>query len=290
MLFRPLKEVRVFGIRLPFTPGILPRQRHRLAQSIGAMVERELLTPEILRQRLARDDVREKIRSSLAEFTQKIISGAPETLLAGHEAFLTKKISSITEKMYPAAAAGVLNFLNSAAIRRELEAKGRFFFGSVMLKLNVFQRIVLSAGQYDIAIEQKMPEIIDELIDSAGNLLRDTGVRKKLTDAAAGAIGHALFEGNPGALFDINEDDKKKLDDYLFEKLMAGADRQIESLLTTINIKDLVAQRIDSLEMLRVERIILDVMADQFKWIDVFGAILGFLIGLFQAAFSWFMR
>ncbi|MDR1636833.1 MAG: DUF445 family protein, partial [Treponema sp.] len=46
MLFRPLKELRIFGIRLPFTPGILPRERRRLADSIGRMVERELLTPE----------------------------------------------------------------------------------------------------------------------------------------------------------------------------------------------------------------------------------------------------
>jgi uncharacterized membrane protein YheB (UPF0754 family) len=42
--------------------------------------------------------------------------------------------------------------------------------------------------------------------------------------------------------------------------------------------------------MLRVEGIILDVMANQFKWIDIFGAVLGFLIGLCQAGFSWLLR
>jgi uncharacterized membrane protein YheB (UPF0754 family) len=30
-------------------------------------------------------------------------------------------------------------------------------------------------------------------------------------------------------------------------------------------------------------------MAHQFKWINIFGAILGALIGFFQAALSWFM-
>jgi uncharacterized membrane protein YheB (UPF0754 family) len=44
------------------------------------------------------------------------------------------------------------------------------------------------------------------------------------------------------------------------------------------------------MDMIRVEGIILDVMANQLKWIDVFGAILGFLIGVFQALFSWIMR
>ncbi|MDR0302848.1 MAG: DUF445 family protein, partial [Treponema sp.] len=32
MLFRPLKEIRFLGARLPFTPGILPKQRQKLAQ------------------------------------------------------------------------------------------------------------------------------------------------------------------------------------------------------------------------------------------------------------------
>jgi uncharacterized membrane protein YheB (UPF0754 family) len=46
-----------------------------------------------------------------------------------------------------------------------------------------------------------------------------------------------------------------------------------------MNIRAMVAARIDSLDMLRVERIVLDVMADQLKWINFFGAILGALIG-----------
>jgi uncharacterized membrane protein YheB (UPF0754 family) len=52
----------------------------------------------------------------------------------------------------------------------------------------------------------------------------------------------------------------------------------------------MVRNRINRMDMLRVEKIILDVMANQLKWIDVFGAILGFLIGLFQALFGWLMR
>ena len=33
MLFRPRKEIRVFGKRLPFTPGVIPRGQGRLASS-----------------------------------------------------------------------------------------------------------------------------------------------------------------------------------------------------------------------------------------------------------------
>ena len=46
MLFRPYREWRFLGVRVPFTPGIIPRQRYKLAESIGQMVSKELLTAD----------------------------------------------------------------------------------------------------------------------------------------------------------------------------------------------------------------------------------------------------
>ncbi|MFP4152758.1 MAG: DUF445 family protein [Alkalispirochaeta sp.] len=51
MLFRPLRPIRILGIRLPFTPGVIPRQRDDLAESIGAMVAEELLTTDVFESR-----------------------------------------------------------------------------------------------------------------------------------------------------------------------------------------------------------------------------------------------
>ncbi|MCL2266188.1 MAG: DUF445 family protein [Treponema sp.] len=208
MLFRPLREIRVFGIRLPFTPGILPRQRKNLAQSIGAMVERELVTPEVLRERLARIEIGE-----LAETISR--------------------------------------FLRREDIRKELEAKGRLLLRNIIMKLNTFQRFFLSAAQYDQTLQDKMPEIIDDLVTSLEKALQEDNVKKKLVQAIDG---------------------------------------QVENILSSINIKSLVSDRIDSLDMERVERIILDVISNQFKWIEIFGGILGFMIGLFQAVFTYFLR
>jgi uncharacterized membrane protein YheB (UPF0754 family) len=292
MLFRPLREIRVLGIRLPFTPGILPRQRHRLAQSIGAMVERELITPEIVRERLSRNDVREKIKEALSLFTEKIYDKTPGELLAGGEFLPPEKISSAVEKLYPSFAPVVVDFLRRDEIRRELESKGRIFLRNVFLKLNVFQRFFLSAGQYDLTLEQRMPEIIDDLISNAREMLNDDRIKKTLTGAVTSSFSRVTdAQGQKiGALLNISETDKKKLDDFIFDKLMSAADGQIESILASVNVKALVSDRIDSLDMLRVERIILDVMSDQFKWIDIFGGILGFMIGTFQSLFSFFLR
>ena len=208
MLFRPLIEIRFLKIRLPFTPGILPRQRKKLAVNIGEMVERELLTADVLRKRLANID--------LEHFT-----------------------------------CIVTDFMRRDDIRMELESKGRMFLRNTMLKLNTVQRFLLSAGQYDQTLEDKMPEIIDDLVNNLENLLKQEDIRKKL---------------------------------------LAAADNQVENILSSIDIKTLVSDRIDSLDMLRVERIILDVLSNQLKWVEFFGGVIGFFIGIFQAGLTYLLR
>ena len=44
MLFHPYYEYHVLGVRVPFTPGLIPRKRQQIVESIANTVERELLT------------------------------------------------------------------------------------------------------------------------------------------------------------------------------------------------------------------------------------------------------
>lgn len=52
MLFKPYKEWRVLGIRVPFTPGVIPKYRDELAKNIGEMVGNILLNKETLQNQL----------------------------------------------------------------------------------------------------------------------------------------------------------------------------------------------------------------------------------------------
>ncbi|MCL2066666.1 MAG: DUF445 family protein [Treponema sp.] len=292
MLFRPLGEIRILGLRLPFTPGVLPRQRHRLALSIGAMVERELLTPEILRQRLAQKGVRDNIKKSFSVFTEKILASPPGDLFADNAGYLLNKIKQEAEKLYPDIKSSFMDFLRRQDIRRELESKGQVFLNNAILRLNVFQRIFLSAAQYDMTLSKKMPEIVDDLIVSVDSLLEDADVKQRLLKAACAAVERITGgQGKSiGGFLNLGAEDKENLDEFLLAKMLSALDANLEDLLASIDIKEMVRQRIDSLDMLRVERIILDVMADQFKWINIFGGILGFLIGLFQVFFNLLLR
>jgi hypothetical protein len=281
MLFRPLRPYYFFGLRVPFTPGILPRERARLAESIGAMVERELLTPEILRERLSGKELREKFSRSLSSYT-----GALPGLFEG-----------AAEKLYPRALEALTGFLRKPETRDELTDMGRHLVDRIVEDLPPIRRIIVTSGQFNHAIKENMPQIIGDLIDR----LEETGCREETRKRIIAYARDRLFTAGlmEGALRDLLRPkagagvppaaEAGSLEALITDRLFALADSQIEKILGAVDIRAMVRDRINRLDMIRVERIILDVMANQLKWIDVFGAILGFLIGLFQALFGWFL-
>jgi uncharacterized membrane protein YheB (UPF0754 family) len=274
MLFRPLRPYYLFGLRIPFTPGILPRERARLAESIGAMVERELLTPEILRERLAGEELREKFSRDLVKYSEA----------------LPGLFTGTSEKLYPRALEALTGFLRKRETLEDLAEMGRGLVDNIVEDLPPFQRIIVTSGQFNVAVKENMPLIIDDLIGK----LEEAGRRQETRDRLIAYARERIFSAAAleGALRDLLQTgtEAKSPERLLTERLFAAADSQIEKLLGAIDIRATVRDRINRLDMLRVEKIILDVMAHQLKWIDVFGAVLGFLIGLFQVFFGWIMQ
>jgi len=430
MLFRPLKAVRIFGVRVPFTPGILPRQRHKLADNIGRMVERELITEGILRQRLRQDDFRRTVERSVADFTATLLDGSvrglaeqysfikvqdtprlvaglvhsliqapwfsrllesgvvllfeayadqplsrvlgttPDSLekklhaliggaLCGNAQLVAGGAAQLADTAYPQLGQTLLAVLAKPDLRAELEAQGRIFLSSALLKLNVFQRFFVSAAQYDRTLHERMPEIIDDLIAQIAGLLDKPEIRQKTValvhDAAqnllsrvdsserlAALIGSLIvpfldrpvgelirnfsgeepadaalklaamlstrarsvteesitrgldeyvasrMERSLGDLLAISPEAKLKIDRFLADTLLNVADERLSAALKTLDIRSLVSERVDALDMLDVERIVLDVLSDQLRWINVFGALLGAIIGVGQVILWYF--
>jgi hypothetical protein len=83
MLFRPLKPVYIGKIKLPFTPGILPRERIHLTESVGDTVATELLTPDVFKSRLQEPALKGKIEASLFGILKAFFSKSAAPFLRG---------------------------------------------------------------------------------------------------------------------------------------------------------------------------------------------------------------
>ncbi|MBE0599464.1 MAG: DUF445 family protein, partial [Desulfuromonadales bacterium] len=67
MLFRPLHPWRLFGLRLPLTPGIIPAKRGELAQKMGEMVGSHLLTADDVGRALEKKSFRRELQGAVAD-------------------------------------------------------------------------------------------------------------------------------------------------------------------------------------------------------------------------------
>lgn len=64
---------------------------------------------------------------------------------------------------------------------------------------------------------------------------------------------------------------------------------EVPGLVQSLNIRKIVVEKVNSLDLLRLERLLLSIMEEQFKYINLFGALLGFLIGCLNVVIINFM-
>ena len=68
MLFKPHQAKYFMGIHIPFTPGIIPKEKVRIASSIGKAVSENLMNREVLEKSLLSDEMLEKMNDAIDEF------------------------------------------------------------------------------------------------------------------------------------------------------------------------------------------------------------------------------
>ena len=72
MLFHPRKAWYIGKFHIPFTPGLIPAQKERIAKAIGVMVSAHLLDCETLQKTLLSEKTLEKIRLVLCSSLGKL--------------------------------------------------------------------------------------------------------------------------------------------------------------------------------------------------------------------------
>ena len=61
MLFRPYREIKIVGKRIPFTPGIIPKRKPEIAKTVGNVVGNELFTKEDILKSLMNEEVQNNL-------------------------------------------------------------------------------------------------------------------------------------------------------------------------------------------------------------------------------------
>lgn len=376
MLFRPLKEIRLWGIKIPFTPGILPRERKRIAESLGKTVALDLLNEESLMERLCAPDFVSGLEKALVQafsalsafdgsslgqgldseigkhlrelaaragksiVSQPVFRAALEKSLAGSIELLEINefggfLESLAAAIYPAASKALLELLGKNPLRSRIEKITAGLLKKALQRFNSFQRFFISLGQYDRAIIENVPATVDdflfqlartletpenrdaiikafaglakeqklgdvfalfpELMKEAPRMLTKwleslvTGTSRKdsAVSKIAGQFARELGEGfsamTIGQIIGFGDEEARRLAALVAPALARLAARESAAILSSLDVKKMVEKKINSLDMIEVERMLLRIIERELNAITWFGALLGAIIGLGQS-------
>lgn len=285
MLFKPLTKKYVFGIHVPFTPGLIPKEIGRIAQAIGDVVSENLLNRSVLEKQLLSNDMVLKVRNATETFIEKQKSNE-ETV----RAFLRKVVSEVE-------------------LERISSSVNRYITIQVNRKLSnpeIGERVAHLAMDY---VERRLladgPNILP---DSARGVLRGTArlfigplmkmlrepAEHLLSDTINGMLrenGETIVSGMIGGEVDAFLD-KRVCDIFLglADRLKQAVDK-IESIyrtlikeilpkiLESVDISRIIRERIQEMDIEETEELILKIMKKELKAIVWLGALLGLLMG-----------
>ncbi|UBK71301.1 DUF445 family protein [Clostridium perfringens] len=204
MLFRPREAKYIFGMKLPFTPGLIPKEKSRIANKVGETVGTHLLNSDSLSKALKDDKIKAKFNEVAKEKINQVINSnstleesLKNTLGENYYALKGNMINNITKtilesiqeeefknkvKFYIVDSIKerlnkepekIIDFINSNKFREVIintlgEEKTRDIIGKAILKE------VKTLGKEDLIIEEVIPENIKPYIEEYVKSQKDT--------------------------------------------------------------------------------------------------------------------
>jgi uncharacterized membrane protein YheB (UPF0754 family) len=90
MIFRPYQEKYLFGLKLPFTPGVVAKNKGRFADSMAKFVGEELLEAQTVNQILQerREGIEERLKEVISQENYQLI----DNYLIEHSDLISEKV------------------------------------------------------------------------------------------------------------------------------------------------------------------------------------------------------
>lgn len=273
MMFRPYSEKRLFGFVVPFTPGIIPKRQNDLAKAIGRVVSDNLVDADGISKMLLSDETIGKLESKIDEMIHSLQTNENslrvffsnyagedrvENLIKRVNDNLVSKIDGIVsdEKIGLTIAASAMSALD--------ERIGDGFMG--MITKNAL------ADTIKDKITPKLANLINDVMRGDGRKMILSIVDDEINRFANGSVASWAAGMSDEKIESLKRDVVK----LYSEKVNV----ELPRLLRTIDISKIVEDKIQSMDMPTVERLVLDVANNELYMLVWLGGLLGAIIGV----------
>ena len=272
MLFRPREEIRILGVRLPLTPGVIPRGKSRLARAVGRAVEQQLLTREVLEEVLLSDEKKEMVRSAAEGWLQDKKESEETLRQAADRTFSEEAVDDFVDTAEEAAADLIYNRILAMDVGRIVAEK---VLETVKEKLGESMFGMMLGGTFVDPVVRQVEEKINECVEEYGRPVVEQMVAEeseKLQDKTVGEAAACLETyGVDPAEFVVKE----------YEKLIKD---RLPQALDVMKLSEIVEERINAMDVMEVEELMLSIMKKELGAVINLGALIGLILGLFNVA------
>ena len=293
MLFRPHKAKYLFGIHIPFTPGIIPKEKGRIAEAIGGVISENLMNNEVLEKYLLSDEMIGKVRSAVEEFIS-IQQQNQESVarFLGH--YLSKdEIDSIAQNINQSITKQTYEKLADSSVGDKV---AHIAIDHVAQKLTIdgAQELLsgiggalgglkgMAAGLFGGNIVAKFLGMLREpaehfLAKNINTMLRDNG-EEIVSNMIGGEVDHFL-DKPVCKLLEGHEEQLAQTVDTIESIYRSIITEHLPKILQSIDISKIVRERINEMDVNETEKLIFQVMSKELKAIVWLGALLGLVMG-----------
>ena len=268
MLFRPLKAINVFGLTLPFTPGLIPKEKPRIAKSLGDVVANNLLNQDVIKNGLLSPAMDDKITIAVNGLIAKK-STSDETL---RELFYAFSSAERGEQIITDVTTKVVGFSYERMVKMEL--------GPLLSEIAVTEIVSnLQGSMFAMLINEnlissakvKMSEIIERMVVEKGEDILDNIFEKESTN---------LLDKRLCDLYLEYEDRIPEFVAWVITTYHQLIDKNIGVLIHALDLSKLVEDQINGYDVLTFEKMILEIMRKELNAIVWLGGLLGCIMGL----------
>ena len=293
MLFRPHTAKYIMGRRVPFTPGIIPKEKGRIAEAVGTVISDNLMNQEVLEKYLLSDNMVGRVRASIEEFiaNQKVneesVSQFLEHYLSREEVAvladnvkegLTRQMhdkisdSELGRQVAKATMEYVADKINSNGAADILSEIGGLVGGLGMAAKLLFTGSVINKFLELLRepVERFLAKNVNEILQKNGDAIISNLVGIE-TDKFLSRPVKDLLSGQEAKLADAVNTMVSIYKTIITEHL--------PKILESVDISAIVRERINEMDMDETEKLILQVMNKELRAIVWLGALLGTLMG-----------
>ena len=262
MLFYPRNEVKVWGHKVPFTPGAIPKGKPRLAKSVGNIVANTLLTEEDIKQKILSPETEEAVVDKIMDELSKKIYVGMGRICSNYEEYGNLKAN-----------------LSDAFTDQIMESIGKIDFKNTIA--TEAGRIIKEKVNGTMLAMFLSDEMLDSFIQPVGIELENY-IAENGKDFVQKEVNEKIMVFEQKSILDLCEDmnvEEERIRTAVRSIYHKASENAVNGVLKNVDISAMIEDKINEMKTEELEKVVLAVMKKELDTIVNLGALIGFILG-----------